>query len=225
MAKPLSASGKSLTGEYTLKYSTLESGNCVCTCTVTAIFIIPQNKEYQMIETERLIINPLSLNELIRHIKSSVELAKDLGLKPSKSLIDKETQEAILNDLLPGLSDLSKDPLFYTMWIIIEKNEKAIIGGICFHGEPDNNGEVEIGYGIDSDYRNKGYMTDTISGFIEWIGNRDDIRTIKAITDKTNLASIRVMIKNNFFISEQDENSVTMKFEITKHGCQGGISH
>lgn len=178
-----------------------------------------------MIETERLIINPLSLNELIRHIKSSVELAKDLGLKPSKSLIDKETQEAILNDLLPGHSDLSKDPLFYTMWIIIEKNEKAIIGGICFHGEPDNNGEVEIGYGIDTDYRNKGYMTDTISGFIEWIGNRDDIRTIKAITDKTNLASIRVLIKNNFIISEQDENSVTMKFEITKHGCQGGISH
>ena len=99
-----------------------------------------------MIETGRLIIKPLSFNELIKHIKSPNVLANDLGLKPSKSLIDKETQDAILNDLLPNLSDLNKDPLFYTMWIVIEKDEKAIIGGICFHGEPDNNGEVEIGY-------------------------------------------------------------------------------
>ncbi len=122
-----------------------------------------------MIETNRLIIKPLSYNELIKHIKSPNDLANDFGLKPSKSLLDKETQEAILNDLLPNLSDLTKDPLFYTMWIVIEKNEKAIIGGICFHGEPDNNGEVEIGYGIDNDYRNKGYMTETISGLIHWI--------------------------------------------------------
>lgn len=109
-----------------------------------------------MIETSRLIIKPLSYNELIKHIKSPGDLADDLALKPSKSLIDKETQEAILNDLLPNLSDLTKDPLFYTMWIIIERRGKSIIGGICFHGQPDKNGEVEIGYGIDNEYRNKG---------------------------------------------------------------------
>lgn len=172
-----------------------------------------------MIKTDRLIIKPLSYNDLIKHIKSPTELANDLGLKPSKSLIDKETQEAILNDLLPNLSELTKDPLFYTMWIIIEKKEKAIIGGICFHGQPDINGEVEIGYGIDSDYRNKGYMTEAISGFINWTKTRGEIKNIKAITDKTNLSSIQVLKKNNFKISEQDDNSVTMRLELKIYGC------
>lgn len=173
-----------------------------------------------MIETKRLIINPLSSDELIRHIKSPGDLANDMGLKPSASLVDKDTQEAILNDLLPYLSDPSKDPLFYTMWIIIEKNEKAIIGGICFHGEPDSNGEAEIGYGIDDDFRNQGYMTETISGFIDWIKGRDKIKTIKALTDKTNLASIKVLKKNNFKISEQDDQSFTMKLELRKYECR-----
>jgi [ribosomal protein S5]-alanine N-acetyltransferase len=45
------------------------------------------------------------------------------------------------------------------MWIIIEKIENAIIGGLCFHGEPDENGALEVGYGIDSDFCNKGYVT------------------------------------------------------------------
>ena len=172
-----------------------------------------------MIETDRLLIKPLSYDELIKHIKSPNDLANDLGLSPSISLIDKETQEAILNDLLPNLSDLTKDPLFFTMWIVIEKNEKAIIGGICFHGEPDDNGEVEIGYGIDNDYRNKGYMTETIAGLIHWIKNRNEIKTIKALTDKSNLPSIQVLKKNKFKISEQDENAFTMKFELKKYGC------
>jgi ribosomal-protein-alanine N-acetyltransferase len=169
-----------------------------------------------MIETKRLVIKPLSYNDLIKHVKAPGDLASDLGLKPSESLIAIETQEAILNDLLPNLSDLTKNPLFYTMWIIIEKNEKAIIGGICFHGEPDERGEVEIGFGIDNDYRNKGYMTETISGLINWIHKRDDIKTIKALTDKTNQPSIQVLKKNNFKNSGEDENFVTMKYECNQ---------
>jgi Acetyltransferases, including N-acetylases of ribosomal proteins len=166
-----------------------------------------------MIETQRLIIKPLSYNELIKHIQSPNELAEELNLSPSKSLIEKEVQEAILNDLLPNLSDATKDDLFYTMWIMIEKKLKAIIGGICFHGEPDEKGEVEIGYGTDSDYQNKGYMTETIFGLIQWAKNDKRIQSIKAETDKTNTASIVVLEKNNFEITAQNENSVIMKFK------------
>jgi len=99
------------------------------------------------------------------------------------------------------------------MWIMIEKNLKAIIGGICFHGEPDENGEVEIGYGTDRDYQNKGYMTETIFGLIQWAKNNRRIQIIKAETDKTNTASIIVLEKNNFEITAQNENSVIMKFK------------
>ncbi len=168
-----------------------------------------------MIGTQRLLLRPLSYDELIKHIKYPDELAEDMCLKPSKSLVDKDVQEAILNDLLPNLSDPKKDYLFYTMWIIIEKNKKAIIGGICFHGEPDKNGEVEIGYGTDDEYRNNGYMTETISGLIQWAKANKRICTIKAEIDKTNASSIRVLEKNNFEISERNNDSVIMKLKGT----------
>ncbi len=151
-----------------------------------------------MIETERLLIKPLSAEELIKHIKFPDELAKELGFKPSKALIDEETQEAIINDLLPNIVDQNKDSLFYTMWIIIEKKEKTIIGGICFHGKADKDGEVEIGYGIDDEYMNKGYMTETIQSLLTWLEKRKDVRIVKAETEQTNISSIRVLEKTGF---------------------------
>jgi len=167
-----------------------------------------------MIETKRLIIKPLSYDELVKHIRSPRELSDEMSLKPSSSLMDEQTQEAILTDLLPNLSDATKNPLFYTMWIIIEREENAIIGGVCFHGEPDINGEVEIGYGTDYDYRNRGYMTETIDGMILWARDNDKIRVINAGTDKSNLSSIRVLEKNGFKMTTQSDSTVIMRLEL-----------
>lgn len=57
-------------------------------------------------------------------------------------------------------------------------------------------------------------MTETISGLIHWSKNRGDIKAIKAVTDRVNLSSIQVLQKNNFKISEQDDNIVTMKLQL-----------
>ena len=173
-----------------------------------------KNLHLDMIETKRLIIKPLSCEELKKHINLPNELAKDLGLVPSQLLIDKDTQEAILNDFLPNIENSNKDPLFYTMWIVIEKSKKAIIGGICFHGEPSENGEVEIGYGTDDEYRNQGYMTETIAGLVLWIRNNQNVKTIKAETDNENISSVRVLEKNNFKICERNDNSVILELGL-----------
>lgn len=167
-----------------------------------------------MIETERLLIKPLLAEELIKHIKFPDELARELGFKPSKALIDEETQEAIINDLLPNILDPNKDSLFYTMWIIIEKKEKAIIGGICFHGQANEIGEVEIGYGIDKEYMNKGYMTETIQSLLHWLGKRDDIRMVKAETEKSNISSIKVLEKSGFKLFNQEEDMLIFKYNL-----------
>jgi len=167
-----------------------------------------------MIETQRLIIKPLSYNELKKHVESPVELANDIGLISSKSLINKETKEAIINDLLPNMTDSNKDSLFYTMWIVIEKVKRAIIGGICFHGEPNDNGEVEIGYGIDDDYRNQGYMTETIDGLIHWVRNNKKVKEIYAETVSSNISSIRVLEKNGFELFQQNEKMMIFKLKL-----------
>ena len=167
-----------------------------------------------MIKTKRLILKPLSPVELEKYLKAPNDLANDLGLTPSATKMDQETSEAILNDLLPHVSDSSKNYLFYTMWIVIEKNLKAIIGGICFHGEPDENGEVEIGFGTDDDYQNKGYMTEVIRGMIEWSKNQGKITVLRAETNNDNISSQKVLMKNGFQISKQNEDTTIFKLKV-----------
>ncbi|EKQ53367.1 MAG: acetyltransferase, ribosomal protein N-acetylase [Methanobacterium sp. Maddingley MBC34] len=167
-----------------------------------------------MIRTKRLIIKPLTGDELKKHIASPEELANGMGLIPSQTLADENTKEAIINDLLPNLEDSNKDPLFYTMWMIIEKNKRAIVGGICFHGEPDKNGEIEIGYGTDYEYRNKGIMTEAIAGLIQWLKNDNRVKKIRAETEADNISSVRVLEKNHFNVFQSKDDSVILKLEL-----------
>jgi hypothetical protein len=53
-------------------------------------------------------------------------------LIPSQTLIDKETKEAIISDLLPNIKNPDKDFLFYTMWIVIEKSQKILLEVFVF---------------------------------------------------------------------------------------------
>jgi [ribosomal protein S5]-alanine N-acetyltransferase len=167
-----------------------------------------------MIETERLIIKPLTGDQLKKYIDSPDVLALDLGLIPSQVLMGEEVKDAIRNDLLPNVTDVTKDPLFYTMWLVIEKNSKTIVGGICFHGEPDKNKEVGIGYGIDEPYQNRGYMSETIAGLTHWITDHKKVKVIKAETECDNISSIRVLEKNGFTVSQQIDDTLILKLEL-----------
>jgi [ribosomal protein S5]-alanine N-acetyltransferase len=164
-----------------------------------------------MIETDRLLIKPLSGNQLKKYVDSSNELSLDMGLKPSLVLLDENVKEAIRNDLLTNIFDENKDPLFYTMWLIIKRKSAVIIGAICFHGEPDDKGEVEIGYGTDEPFQNLGYMSETIAGLAQWIFENKKAQIIKAETECDNIPSISVLEKNGFKITQQTDSSFILK--------------
>ena len=167
-----------------------------------------------MIETRRLIIKPLTGDQLKKYANFPNELADDLGLVPPSVLMADEVKDAIQNDLLPKMTDPTKDPLYHTMWLIVEKSRSAIIGGICFHGEPDEYGEVEIGYGIDEPFQNRGYMSETITGFTHWIIGNKKVKVIKAETGSDNIASVRVLEKNGFKISQQIDGTLLFKLKL-----------
>jgi len=151
-----------------------------------------------MIDTQRLTIRPLTREEMHLLANAPAELELLLGVPLSESLLSEETREAVVQVLLPNLEQTGKDPLFWTMWIVIEKSSGRIAGGICFHGEPDENGEVEIGYGTDSGFQGQGIMTEVVAGVLKWLGGQPRVRAVRAETDITNPASIRVLEKNGF---------------------------
>lgn len=167
-----------------------------------------------MISSERLILKPLSYQQLIKYIANDNSLERELKLNPTKKIISPELREALEETILPNVLDTGKDHLFSTLWTIILREESRMVGDICFVGEPDENGELELGYGTYEPFRGKGYMTEAVGCMINWAKIHDSVNSIFAQTAKNNPASFRVLEKNNFEKVGEDEDVLNWRLII-----------
>jgi [ribosomal protein S5]-alanine N-acetyltransferase len=151
-----------------------------------------------MIETERLIIKPLTYGQLIKYIKADNSLELELKLNTTTRTISAELKEALEQTILPNVADKNKNYLYSTLWTIISKEENKMVGDLCFVGEPNVDGEIEIGYGTYEEFRNKGFMTEAVSGMIKWAAKQPNVKSIFASTEKSNDASFPILEKNKF---------------------------
>ena len=99
-----------------------------------------------MIETERLILKPLTYLQLLNYVKSDNSLERELNLSDSSRTISPELKEALEQTILPNVTDTTKNYLYSTLWTIISKTENKMVDDLCFIGEPNDFGEIEIGY-------------------------------------------------------------------------------
>ncbi len=167
-----------------------------------------------MIETNRLIIKPLTYEQLIKYVKCDNSLEAELNLNETSRTISAELKEALENTILPNVADKTKNYLYSTLWTAISKTDNKMVGDLCIVGEPNANGEIEIGYGTYDEFQGNGYMTEFVGGMINWARTQPLVKSITASTDKTNTASIRVLQKNNFIKIGETETSFHWKFQI-----------
>lgn len=151
-----------------------------------------------MIETERLILKPLTYGQLVKYTKCDNSLEEELNLNKTSRTISPELKEAFEQTILPNVADKTKNYLYSTLWTAISKAENKMIGDLCIVGEPNADGAIEIGYGTYDEFQGKGFMTEIVGGIIEWIKTQENVKSIIASTDRTNTASFRVLEKNNF---------------------------
>lgn len=158
-----------------------------------------------MIETERLILRPLTYDQLVKYTKGDNSLEEELNLNETSRTISPELKEALEETILPNVANNTKNYLYSTLWTAISKTENKMIGDLCIVGEPNADGEIEIGYGTYDEFQGKGFMTEIVGGIIEWTKMQQIVKSITASTDKTNTASFKVLQKNNFIkIGESD---------------------
>ena len=158
-----------------------------------------------MIETERLILKPLTYEQLIKYIKCDNSLEAELKLNKTSRTISDELKDAFEQTILPNVADKSKNYLYSTLWTAISKAENKMVGDLCIVGEPNEDGEIEIGYGTYDEFQNKGFMTEIVQGIIQWAKTQPKVKSVIASTDKTNTASFKVLEKNRFVkIGETD---------------------
>ena len=63
----------------------------------------------------------------------------------------------------------------------------------------------ETGYTLEPEFHGKGYMTEALEKSIDYAFNTIKLKSIEAYTSKNNIASIKVLTKNNFIIDETQE--------------------
>jgi ribosomal-protein-alanine N-acetyltransferase len=146
----------------------------------------------QILESQRLKLLPFTLELKKATLADRARLAEMLEVA-----IPDTWPGADLLEALPFFIEvMEKDPASL-VWdgIIIHKAERIAIGGIGFHGGPDEAGMVEIGYNIIPAYERQGYATEMARRVIEWAFHTPGIQVITAQCLDDNLGSIRVLEK------------------------------
>lgn len=136
----------------------------------------------------------MSLVQFRLLLEGMATLEKNLQLKASNQTLEAHVQQAMQSLYRDALKN-RENYLWYTNWQIILKSEKVSIGSTCFKGKVDEKGEVEIGYGTDPGYRNKGYMTEAVTAICRWALKQEGVMAVIAETENDNIASHRVLEK------------------------------
>lgn len=161
------------------------------------------------IETERLYLIPLTLDEMKRALQSKTQLANDLGFQ----LFSEELDEKMIQVYEAKIDKMEKNQenyLFYTFWQLVLKDEKIIIGEVGFKGLDSEEGQLEVGFGTEERFRNKGYMTEALTELVKWAFFQDKIkiRKITALTLSDNIPSQKVLEKSGLLLAHEESGKL-----------------
>ena len=105
------------------------------------------------------------------------------------------------------------------VWGITLKNEPQLIGTICLWNFSINRDIAEVGYDLNTDYHNKGIMSEALQKIIKFGFDELKLHKIEAFTDFKNESSKRLLIKNGFQLNatrKDSDNTSNVIFEIIK---------
>ena len=140
-----------------------------------------------MKEVEDLIIRKLSSNDLndFREIITQKEVARMAGFAPVSSFASFYLSQMLQNGA----------------WGLVVN--KKVVGVICIYDLPVKNSNKktgEIGFILNQNYWYRGYMSKAIREICSHV--KEDYSQIKAITLVDNIASKKVLERNDFYFSE-----------------------
>jgi RimJ/RimL family protein N-acetyltransferase len=99
-------------------------------------------------------------------------------------------------------------------WLLRQKSSEPILigsGGFLIH----ENGTLEIGYSMLSEYQSKGYATEAVRSMLQWAFLNLKKDRIIAYTYPHLKASIRVLEKNGFLFKGKEQEG-TILYELLK---------
>jgi RimJ/RimL family protein N-acetyltransferase len=101
--------------------------------------------------------------------------------------------------------------------LIWDEDESVAVGAAGFHGPPDANGMVEIGYGVDPAFRRRGYARAAFEALLRRAADEPAVRTVRVSIRPDNAPSYALVQQYNFEkVGEQwdEEDGLEFIYEI-----------
>jgi [ribosomal protein S5]-alanine N-acetyltransferase len=165
------------------------------------------------IPTQRLLIKPLSKQELSNYVLADFSLEDSLQLIPYPRTVNDRVKNAIGLNILPKLTGQIPHDWFVTIWTVIQKDQRVMVAEVYLKGPLQANGEIEIGYSTYPDFEGNGYMTEAVGLIIEWAFQQVNVTAILAETNPDNTASRRVLEKNGFMVCNQNSDTISWRLD------------
>ena len=167
---------------------------------------------FPILPTERLYLRQLKAADstAIYQLRSNRLINKYIN----RPLLEKQ-EEA--NEFIQNINHGIKNNQ-WIYWGIALKEREELIGTICLWNFSNENRIADIGYELDPDFQGKGYMSEAVKAVIQYGFKQLFLEVIEAHTDRENLASKNLLLKNDFILNpnrveEEDENYVIFELK------------
>ncbi|MFF8603583.1 GNAT family N-acetyltransferase [Streptomyces sp. NPDC015232] len=152
----------------------------------------------KIIETARLLLHPLSVDQARRVVDGVPGDGERWGEGYPG---DGDVRSA--RGFLAGVAERG-DPGVYRPYAIRLLADGSTVGGIGFHGPPDADGVVTVGYGLVPGARGRGYASEALRGLIAR-AREAGASAVRGDADLGNTASHRVMEAAGMAYQGEDE--------------------
>jgi [ribosomal protein S5]-alanine N-acetyltransferase len=158
-----------------------------------------------IITSDSIYLKNMNLNQLVNLLEYPCKVECDLNCSEIEDLLNDGVLPAI-NAKINKMKNIDQSVhLWFTYWVIILKNSNTAVGLIGFKGIPDQNGEVEVGYGVNQKFRKLGLATEALNLLKDWAFTDSKCTAITArnVLNK-NIASQRVLGKTGLKLVLKD---------------------
>ena len=90
-------------------------------------------------------------------------------------------------------------------WFITLAEDGRVVGDCGTFGPPDDEGLVEIGYGLAAPFRGRGIGTEAVGALADWVAAQPGVRVVVASVEVGNEPSRRLLVRLGFsLVGESD---------------------
>ena len=149
------------------------------------------------LDTTRLTLRPCTPEQLLALIEQPDRFEDLVGLPAAEGLHAFYASDDVSPKWVAALRSASGPDAWRHGFFVVHRERRCVIGSAGFKGAPDDDGVVEIAYGVVPSYEGQGYATEAAAALVTYAFDQG-ARVLRAHTLPVANASGRVLLKNGF---------------------------